>query len=122
MSKIQDMEEELHRLKWAEHQKKFQAKLQAEEEFRKAHNIDVYTSDDYCGLTSGKYTFYYGYEVTKNGQWCFTADVDGKEVMRLKTSELWPENDEEPFWYLVAGIGQFLASAGAQTEVNTRKE
>lgn len=80
--------------------------------------MDVYTSDDYCGLESGKYKFYFGYEETfceehgtescDDSEWAFTAQVDDKEVMRIPKSKLHPTKDEVPFWYLVAGIGMFL--------------
>lgn len=122
MSKIQELEDELRRLKMEEHQRKYQASLKKEDEFRKEKGLDVYTSDDYCGMSSGRYSFYYGYEITKNGQWCFTADVDGKEVMRLKRSELWPEDGEEPFWYLLAGIAQFLKQIEAHPTTNNGRE
>lgn len=108
MSRIQQLEEEVRRLKLAEHEKRRLAKLKKEEEWRKDNEMDVYTSDDYCGLRIGSYQFYFGYEVTKGGEWCFTADVDGKQVMKLKQSEVHPEEGEVPFWYLVAGIGHFL--------------
>jgi hypothetical protein len=76
-------------------------------------------------LQSGKYDFYYGYEVTvcpehdlkcpegydcDKAEWAFQAKVDDKVVMTIPTSKLHPVKNEVPFWYLVAGIGHFLAS------------
>lgn len=107
MSKLEDLEDEVRRLKLAEHEKKRMATVKKEEEWRKDNKMDVYTSDDYCGLSSDKYSFYFGYEVTKGGEWCFTADIDGKQIMKLKQSEIHPAENEEPLWYLVAGIGHF---------------
>ena len=95
-------------------------------QFEEDSGIYVFTSDDYCGLTIKKpnISFYYGYEETScpvkshrencedNGcekrEWCFTVQVNDKEVMRIPTSKLHPDEGEEPFWYLVAGIGQYL--------------
>jgi hypothetical protein len=123
---ISELESKLRRLKMEEYEKDRLAKLKLEEEFRKKTKVDVYTSDDYCGMSNGKYSFYYGYEVTKcpvkshkddddcytNNcdlrEWCFTADIDGKEVLRLTRSELWEGRADEPFFYLLAGIAHFL--------------
>lgn len=119
MSSLKDLEDEVRRLKLAEHEKKRQVALKKEREWREENKMDVYTSDDYCGLRSGKFSFYFGYEVTKGGEWCFTADIDDKQVMKLKQSEVHPKTGEEPFWYLVAGIGHFLKQA---PEVSNEKD
>lgn len=124
LQKAQELKRQAQQLEYEAHEEKRQAELKAKREFEEKEKMDVYTSDDYCGLTAGKYSFYYGYEETvcpvkshrknceDNGcekrEWAFTADVDGKEVMRLSQSQLHPETGEEPFWYLVAGIGHFL--------------
>lgn len=109
MSKsIQELEDELWIKKQQEHERKRLAALAKEKNFRKENGVDVYTSDDYCGMSVGDISFYYGYEVTQKGEWCFTATVGEKEVLRLRTSQLWGEDNEEPFFYLLGGIAQFL--------------
>lgn len=126
LQKAQELEREAQDLRRDAMEEKRRVELKAKEEFREKNNIDVYASDDYCGLEAGKYKFYYGYEETvcpKHGkkdcsnqwdcekaEWAFTAEVDGKEVLRLPQSQIYPEKGEEPLWYLVAGIGHFLNS------------
>lgn len=109
-------------------QQKEQLKKQNEKEakFREEHDIDVYTSDDYCGMTCSKYSFYFGYEVTEcpikshkdeedcdnkncdKREWCFVASIDDKDVMKKRASQIWFKEGDEPFFYLLAGIGLFL--------------
>lgn len=127
MSKtIQELENELRVKKLQEYESKRRAELATLDSFREEHDINIYTSDDYCGMSVGNFSFYYGYEVTEcpvkshtkeelceayncdKREWCFTADVDGKEVMRLRASQLWGKEGEEPFFYLLGGIAQFL--------------
>lgn len=122
---IQELKDELRIKEMQEYERQRKAKLEKEENFRKENGVDVYTSDDYCGMSNGTCSFYYGYEVTacpkhkgkehcwrdedcELREWCFTADVDNKEVMRLRTSQLWGEDGEEPFFYLLGGIARFL--------------
>jgi hypothetical protein len=77
--------------------------------------LEQYYSDDYAGLVSGKYKFYYGYEVTnkisKSGNndlesslsnvmddeddstwgtnnWCFQVKENGVEIFRASTLEI----------------------------------
>jgi hypothetical protein len=55
--------------------------------------IEQYYSDDYAGLESGKYHFYYGYEKTiedENGDdiWCFTVTENGNEIFRKTRNEI----------------------------------
>lgn len=109
---IQQLEEELKERKWKKRAlewKEEQAKLDF---FRANEGIDVYTSDDYCGLRAGPYVFYYGYEVTEgddeDAEWCFQATVGNKIVMTIPRSKLWPSDREEPFFHLLTGIGMFL--------------
>lgn len=92
--------------------------LKREQQFRATVGLDCYAANDYCGLKVGRYRFYYGHEYTvppdpeddwdENIEWAFVAWIDGEEVLRLPTSELHPKSDEEPLFYLVAGIGHFL--------------
>lgn len=88
-----------------------------EKAFEDQTGIDVYWSNDYAGLKSGRYRFYYGYEHTvppepddddEDAEWAFVAWVDGEEVMRLPTSEVHPSERENMIFYLLAGIGHFL--------------
>lgn len=89
--------------------------------------VEVYGSDDYCGMVTGERAFYYGYERTScpnhgteececdEREWCFTAREDGKEVARYTTSELEAsasrqERYREVDAYLLLGIGKYLAS------------
>jgi hypothetical protein len=130
---IQELENELSRRKFEEYQAKYADTQKKKNDFRKTRGIDVYTSDDYCGMSNGTYDFYYGYEVTEcpvkshkldddcyeedcdKREWCFTASVNGTEFMRLPTSQLWGEEGEEPFFYLLGGIAQFLGSTQADS-------
>ena len=99
-------------------------KMSKKKKFIKDTGIEVYTSDDYCGLELKGISFYYGYEETdcpkhsnkeeceekdcEEREWCFVAKNNGKVVTRMRRSEIHPEENEEPFWYLVAGIGHYL--------------
>lgn len=127
MSTIQELEDELRRKRLEEHQQKLEAKIDKEKQWREENDIDVFTSDDYCGMHAGKYDFYFGYEVTVCAkhkvedcedrfdcdlrEWAFTASVDGKEEMRVPCSKLYPTPSEEPFFHLLAGIGMYLKEA-----------
>lgn len=123
-AEAQKLEDQARRLRLEANEEKRMLELKKKEEFNQKNKMDVYTSDDYCGLEAGRYSFYYGYEVTvcpvknhkenceDNGcekrEWAFEAKVGGKRVMLLSKSQVHPEEGEEPFWYLVAGIGHFL--------------
>lgn len=66
-------------------------------------------SDDYAVAESGRYLFYYGYEKTKDDQWCFVVEEMGKEVFRLTTKEIEQKIDHKSHIdmiqdYLLAGI------------------
>lgn len=124
----QELRNEADRIESAQREAARLTKLQKKKDFIKRTGIDVYTSDDYCGLEANGVSFYYGYEVTmcpvnshKNSddcyekncekrEWCFVATEKDKEVMKLTKSQLHPEEEEEPFWYLIAGIGHYLKS------------
>jgi hypothetical protein len=123
-----ELEEKAKRLRIEASQEKYKAENNKKREFEETQKIDVYTSDDYCGLTLPNISFYYGYEETQcpvkshrkncedNGcekrEWCFVVTIKGKKVMKIPTSKLHPTEGEEPFWYLVAGMGHYLKKYG----------
>ena len=86
-----------------------------EKELKEYTGVQIYWSDDYAGLSAGSYMFYYGYEETmclkhddcdcEDKEWCFTADVDNVEVMRIPESKL---KQEDVIGNLLHGIGQFV--------------
>ncbi len=118
------LREEANRLELEASQEGFQEGIKKERTYRDTQNIDVYCSDDYAGLKAGKYKFYFGYEETmcpikshkedcedngcKKREWCFVAIVNNKEIMRIPVSKLYPKKEEEPMFFLLAGIGLFL--------------
>lgn len=125
LKEAQELERKASQLRMEAHAEAHQKKVAKEQKFREDNDLDVYTSDDYCGLSASKYSFYYGYEVTvcpKHGknsdcegehdceknEWAFEATVNGKVVMTMPTSKLHPKEGEDPFWYLIAGIGHFI--------------
>jgi hypothetical protein len=124
--KAHQLREEARKLEYQAHEEKRIAKLKEEESYRTSSKIDVFCSDDYAGLDSGKYHFYFGYEETycpvkshktedncyekdcDKREDCFVVSVDNKEVLRVPRSKLYPKEGEEPMFYLLAGIGLFL--------------
>lgn len=56
--------------------------------------FNAYSADDYAGMESGEWSFYYGYERTirpKDGwcdEWCFVAKRSGVEVAVMPHSEI----------------------------------
>ena len=76
--------------------------------------VETYYSDDYAGLDTEDYSFYFGYEradpVTE--EWMFVVRKNGSEVFTLCSSDI--ENKTErrqlnmPQDYLIAGIGIWL--------------
>lgn len=119
-----ELREEARKIELEEAHNKCQERIKERNKFEEETGIEVYTSDDYCGLVSGDMVFYYGYEETycpikshkkdcedygcEKREWCFVVSKKGKEIMRIPASKIHPENGEEPFWYLVAGIGHYL--------------
>jgi hypothetical protein len=99
-----------------------------EQEWKNKHNVSYNFSDDYAGLDTGPYSFYYGYEVTKcpikshkddedcyekncdEREWCFEASINGKVVMTLTSSELGGDVNCMDGSGLLKGIGIFLQS------------
>jgi hypothetical protein len=74
--------------------------------------MSYYESSDYCGCTLGDISFYYGYEVEQDGEWCFCADINighknSKEIARYKSSEL-TNNKFELAPNLFAGINKMF--------------
>jgi len=76
--------------------------------------VEQYYSDDYAGLESGKYQFYYGYEIEdkETEEWCFQVKENGEEIYRIISSDIEKNLDSRqltmPQDYLVAGIGLWL--------------
>jgi hypothetical protein len=87
------------------------------ERFTERTKVNVYSSDDYCGMSNGTFSFYYGYEETdENEEWCFVAKEHGVEVFRLPAPELWHDGSDNMLTHLVAGIGQWLQTRGGDDE------
>jgi len=122
-SKIIEKERELESMKFDLLKQERSARLKKEVEFLKDRKIDVYTSDDYCGMSDGQISFYYGYEVTgckihgsgecegqdcEMSEWCFQATDcnNGRILASYATSELWHRAGEKPYLYLLAGIAR----------------
>ncbi len=122
MKTPQELRAEASRIEQQQREKKQSELRKKRDDFEQKHNMRIYTSDDYCGLELKKVTFYYGYEEAlcpfhklkdcecDEKEWCFVVKEKGKETTRIPKSKLHPEADEEPFWYLVAGIGHWLGS------------
>lgn len=126
LSKADELEREAKELRSDVQQEEHTSNIKNERNFAKKTKIDVYCSDDYAGLDSGKYHFYFGYEVTHcpvkshkddndcyekdcdKREDCFIATIDEKEVMKLTRSQLHPKTDEDVLFLLLAGIGHFL--------------
>lgn len=75
--------------------------------------VEQYYSDDYAGLISGKYSFYYGYEeVDDNDEWLFTVKENNNVIYQLSTTEIhkmcYNNNLSSPTSYLMFGIGVWL--------------
>jgi hypothetical protein len=127
LKEAQELEQKAKEIRYALAEQKRREEIQREDEFEKTMKINAYRASDYAGLVTPEYSFYFGYEETacpvkshrkncedygcEKREWCFTADKNGKEVMRLRKSELFP-NDEgsDMYFYLVMGIGHFLKS------------
>lgn len=78
--------------------------------------VEQYYSDDYAGMLTGEFHFYYGYEredpVTE--EWMFEVKKNGKVIYTLTTLDI--ENQCEtrqlrmPQDYLLAGIGIWMST------------
>jgi hypothetical protein len=90
---------------------------------------EFFYSDDYAGLQTTAFNFYYGYEETispidrnednwnKQDFWCFVAynNKNGAEMCRFSTIQIekakfFNKPLENPRDYLLVGIGMFLNS------------
>lgn len=89
--------------------------------------VEVYGSDDYAGMKSPRFTFYFGYEKTRcphhgddkglccdDSRWCFTASHMGEERARYTQPELEAGTRglrpfDEMCGFLLAGIGKYLS-------------
>jgi len=69
----------------------------------------AHTADDYAGLETENFSFYFGYEIQDEEEnWCFTAsDKNGKELFRASSKELNCVGDY-PEIGLLKGVGVFL--------------
>lgn len=105
---LQDWEDKLR-------QTELELERRRERAIEELTGVRAYGSDDYWGLCVGRYKFYYGYERTmclkhtdcscEDKEWCFTAEVDNEEIMRIPKSRL---GQDRGVWNLLHGIGQFL--------------
>ena len=68
---------------------------------------ESYGSDDYAALECENASFYYGYEVTENDEWCFTADFDDVHI-RVPFSKLKAKDQWDCMDCLMMGIGWVL--------------
>lgn len=73
--------------------------------------MKFYIASDYAGVSGGKFSFYFGYEITDdaNDEWCFQAKDLNVEIMRIPHSQL----KGNPSVYechecLLAGIAMWL--------------
>lgn len=69
---------------------------------------DFYTSGDYAGLSTKNASFYYGYEETEDDEWCFTADIEGLEKIKVPFSKLQAKDQFDCVECLMVGIGWVL--------------
>lgn len=76
-------------------------------------------SDDYASLDTGRFFFYYGYEEPVDGGWGFVVKDNKVPVARYSHAKIveeggrfFHEDGEEPMYYLLAGIGLWLADGG----------
>lgn len=128
--KAEGLKREASRLEQEAHEEERLERLGTEQNYRRTRKIDVYVSDDYAGLDAGDFSFYFGYEQTacpkhkteeacervdcEKREDCFVASISNKEVLRIPRSKLYPKEDEEPLFYVLAGIGIFLQNENKQ--------
>lgn len=123
--KAQQLEQEAKEIRYKVAEQKRREEILREEAFKKEFGINAYSASDYAGLECGDISFYYGYEETvcpvkshrkncedygcEKREWAFVASKDGKEVLRLPKSKIFP-NDEggDMYFYLVMGIGHYF--------------
>lgn len=84
----------------------------------KTSKPEVYFSDDYAGLECSTAKFYYGYEVTENDEWCFTAKIDGIKKIKIPFSELYSDDSGDCLKCLLFGIASVIDKYG----INLKKE
>ena len=119
MNRIQELEQELRKEKEKEFKKRQEEIKKAKEKIK----TSVCGSDDYYCADIDWFSFYYWYEATvckkhpktddcedrydcDQREWCFTATIWDKEVMRIPASELSVDwNIEE---YLISGMLMFI--------------
>lgn len=69
-----------------------------------------YSASDYAGLHAGRFSFYYGYEETTGGEWCFVAKRAGEEIFRATATELGVDPGCPTEWGLLEGIALYIES------------
>lgn len=79
-----------------------------------------YIASDYAGLHGGGVDFYYGYEHTLDGEWCFVVHENGTETMKIPASKL-GSNTFEVTENLMAGIAQWLERPPAASSPQVKK-
>ena len=67
-------------------------------------------SDDCIVMDAGGRRFYYGYEETKDNEWCFVVSRDGTEKFRAKTSELDSRDSFDVVENFLAGMVAYFGS------------
>jgi len=71
----------------------------------KKNEPNVYSSSDYAGLVSGTFSAYYGYEEeNEDGEWCFVAKDNGKEILRIPSSDLHLDDNFNCEFALLKGL------------------
>ena len=70
----------------------------------------AYIASDYAGLSCENARFYYGYESVddETGDWCFTADIKGREQIKIPFRKLGANDPSECYDCLLIGIGWVL--------------
>jgi len=64
----------------------------------------LYSASDYAGMSACGYSFYYGYEEEKDGQWAFVMKKGDKELLRYSATELSCRSGDDPKDGLLSGI------------------
>jgi hypothetical protein len=74
----------------------------------KPNKPTVSIAGDYAILEALNAEFYYGYEETEGGDWCFVAKFDGKKIV-IPSSKLGVRDEFDVATCLLVGIGWVLA-------------
>ena len=74
-------------------------------------------ASDYAVLSTKNASFYYGYDVTINGMWCFEAKFNDEKIT-IPFNKLGAENEWNVVECLMMGIGLILAKYKLQEVEN----